>query len=251
MHFAATTSLCQPGDIWKLGEKHLVACMDSTELTTILTLFREQTPSLILADPPYGIALLRRRGRVGKGGRLYDPVIGDESTETAIRSFQLCQHLFPYATQIWWGANYYCHILPPSPCWIVWDKEARGLSFADAEVAWVNSRDRVRVVRHTWSGARRASEQGEQRVHPMQKPVALARWCLEKFSHAGDLIFDPFLGSGISILAAEGLGGERTVIGCELSPVYCAITMQRFTALTGIEPVLLHRVEEPLLALAV
>ena len=249
---ASTTTLpCHPGDIWQLGERHLVACMDSTQLTTILTLFRERTPSLILADPPYGISLLRRRGRIGKGGRLYDPVIGDENTETAVRSFRLCQSLFPAATQIWWGANYYAHILPPSPCWIVWDKDVRGLSFADAEVAWVNSKDRIRVLRHTWSGARKASEQGERRVHPMQKPVALARFCLEKFSNPGDLIFDPFLGSGISILAAEQLGGERTVIGCELSPPYCTITMQRFTELTGKEPVLLHRMQERIPSLAV
>ena len=69
----------------------------------------------------------------------------------------------------------------------------------------------------------------------MQKPVVLARWCLEKFSSPGDLIFDPFLGSGISIHAAEQLGDERAVIGCELSPAYCEITMQRFIGLIGDE----------------
>lgn len=242
---------CQLGDIWQLGDRHLVACGDSTQLSTLLTLFRERTPACVFADPPYGIRLLQKRGRVGKGGHLYDPVLGDENTETAMRSFRLCQSLFPTATQIWWGANYYAHILPPSSCWIVWDKDVRGLSFADAEVAWVNSKDRVRVIQHTWSGARKASEQGERRVHPMQKPVALALYCLEKFSNPGDLIFDPFLGSGISILAAEHLGDGRAVIGCELSPEYCDITMQRYTQLTGIEPVLLKRTEPSLVELAV
>jgi DNA modification methylase len=75
----------------------------------------------------------------------------------------------------------------------------------------------VRIFRHMWNGMLRASEHGK-RIHPTQKPIALCSWAFEKYGSAGDLIFDPFLGSGPSLKAAEQSG--RTVIGCELSPHY-------------------------------
>jgi len=48
-----------------------------------------------------------------------------------------------------------------------------------------------------------------------------------------DVIFDPFLGSGMSIIAAEKMEGDRTVVGCELSEAYCEVILQRFEKLTG------------------
>jgi DNA modification methylase len=93
----------------------------------------------------------------------------------------------------------------------------------------------VRCFRHAWSGNHRASEIGVQRIHPNQKPIALATWFLEKYGKSGDVIIDPFLGSGMSLIAAEQLG-DRTVIGFELSEKYCSIICDRFSKLTGIEP---------------
>jgi len=77
------------------------------------------------------------------------------------------------------------------------------------------------------------SEHGEKRVHPTQKPQALFSWIAEKYGSVDDLIFDPFLGSGISIIAAEKMEGNRTVFGCELSPHYCEIIMQRWEKISG------------------
>jgi DNA modification methylase len=80
------------------------------------------------------------------------------------------------------------------------------------------------------------SEQGQRRVHPTQKPVALTRWAFEKYGRPNDVIFDPFLGSGISVLAAEQLDDGRAVVGCELAPAYIATTIQRWVDLTGGRP---------------
>jgi hypothetical protein len=235
---------CQPGDIWQLGEKHIVACVDSLLERNVLNLVHERRIHCVFADAPYGINILKKRGRIGRGGKLYDPVLGDESIETAVRSYRLCSRLFPEALLLFWGANYYAHALPPSPCWIVWDKACRWLSFADAELAWTNSKQRVRVFRHAWSGARRESEKNESRWGPCQKPIALATWCFEKFTQEGSCILDPFLGTGISILAAEHM--NRSVIGIDLVPKYCDISIARWEAMTGKQAVLLKR--EPLLA---
>lgn len=162
----------------------------------------------------------------------YFPVAGDDSIDTAIASAEVCLRLFSDALQFWWGGNYYAHALPPSSCWIVWDKENTG-NFADAELAWSNHKGAVRIFKHMWNGMLKDSEHGERRVHPTQKPRALATWIFEKYGSTDDVIFDPFLGSGISLLAAEQMEGDRTVYGCELSEHYCEIIMQRWEKLTG------------------
>lgn len=171
----------------------------------------------------------------------YAPIIGDDTTDTAIASSQICLKLFTDATQVWWGANYYANALPPSSCWIVWDKENTG-NFADAELAWCNDKSAVRIFKHMWNGMLKDSEHGIKRVHPSQKPIKLAEWCYEKYGKEEDSIYDPFLGSGMSLIAAENT--NRTVIGCELSPDYIDVIIRRWETLTGQEATLLERVEE-------
>jgi DNA modification methylase len=171
----------------------------------------------------------------------YAPIVGDDSIETAVLSSQLCLEQFPNAVQLWWGGNYYAHTLPPSSCWLVWDKENTG-NFADAELAWCSDKSAVRIFKHMWNGMLKASEHGQKRVHPSQKPVALAEWAFEKYGKEQDIIFDPFLGSGMSVIAAENL--DRTVVGCELSPEYIDIIITRWENHTGEEATLLERSEE-------
>jgi hypothetical protein len=195
---------------------------------------------MVFADPPYGIKVAKT-GRIGRGGTQYQSVIGDDSNETAISTYSLCAALFRQSIQIWWGANYYANALPPSRCWVVWDKENGTTSFADAELAWTNIKTSVRILRHKWNGAVRASERGQTRYHPCQKPIALASWFYERYGKDDDLIFDPFLGSGISILAAEQ-SGNRSVAGMEISPQYCDVTIARYEALTGNTAQLIERI---------
>ncbi len=170
-------------------------------------------------DKPFGSArpVVGTDGadNIVRAGR-YAPVVGDESTETARTSATLLLEIYPKALHIWWGANHFSDAFPPSPCWIVWDKENTG-NFADAELAWCSDDSAVRIFRHMWNGMLRASEHGK-RIHPTQKPIALCAWAFGKYGAVGDLIFDPFLGSGPSLKAAEVSG--RTVVGCELAPAY-------------------------------
>jgi DNA modification methylase len=161
----------------------------------------------------------------------YHPIAGDDSIDTAINSTDLYLMLFEAAVHCWWGGNYFANALPPSNCWIVWDKENTG-DFADAELAWTNQPSAVRIFKHMWNGMVKASEHGQRRVHPTQKPIALAAWFFEKYGQSGNTIIDPFLGSGMSLIAAEQLG-DRTVIGFELSEKYCSIICDRWEKLTG------------------
>lgn len=230
------------GDVWKLG-RHTIACLSSTDEETYKKLLKNVDVKFVWADPPYGISLLEKRGSIGNS-RAYNPVLNDGDTDIAIKSYKLSSKLFPHSVQVWWGANYYSDALPPSSCWVVWDKDHHGMTFADAELAWVNQSEPTRCFRHAWSGAHRDSERDEKRVHPTQKPCALFCWCAERYGKSGDVIFDPFLGSGISVIGAEMLNDDRVVIGCELSPEYVDIVIRRWEAHTNQQAVLLNRIEE-------
>lgn len=170
----------------------------------------------------------------------YAPVIGDDTTDTAVNSFTLLSEMYPGATHIWWGGNYYANMLPPSSCWLVWDKENTG-NFADCELAWCSERSAVRIFRHMWNGLMKASEKGQRRVHPTQKPIALAAWAFDKYGAAGDIILDPFCGSGMSVIAGERI--KRNVYALEMSADYCDVILRRWEAETGREATLLERLE--------
>ena len=184
---------------------------------------------------PFGSSPVR--GSVGASNIVkvnkYAPIIGDDSIETAVQAYQSAVAIAPTAMHVWWGGNYYASTLPDSSCWIVWDKENTG-NFADAELAWTNSPTATRIFKHMWNGMVKASEHGQKRVHPTQKPIALAEWCFEKYGKPDDVILDQFLGSGMSLIAAQQMEGTRSVIGFELSEEYCEVICRRFESLTGI-----------------
>lgn len=194
------------------------------------------------------------RGSVGASNMIpvgkYYPVIGDDSTDTAIEAYNASTVYAPDAVQVWWGGNYYANALPPSSCWLVWDKENTG-NFADAELAWTNQKTAVRIFKHMWNGLMKASEKGVRRVHPTQKPVALAEWVFTQYGKEGDIVFDPFLGSGMSLIAGERT--KRSVYGCELSPQYCDVILRRAEAegITPIERISTSTTEQEVQAMAV
>jgi site-specific DNA-methyltransferase (adenine-specific)/modification methylase len=95
---------------------------------------------------------------------------------------------------------------------------------ADCEHAWTNLGGPSRLYSHKWNGMIRGGEEGKvRRVHPMQKPVALMRWCVE-MTH-GETVLDPYMGSGTTGVACVRLG--RRFIGIELEPKYFAIAKRR------------------------
>lgn len=248
----------KPGEIWALG-RHRICCGDSTIEGNLRTLLGDHfgDVGMVWSDPPYGVSVVQvkeglgtiggskpfgskeSRGSVAAGNAcpvgIYAPIIGDSTTETAINSYKSINSFAPKSVQIIWGGNYYADSLPPKSCWIVWDKRDGMTSnnFADAELAWTNQNSPTRVFSHLWNGMIKASERGEKRVHPTQKPVALFTWCAEKYGKPGDIVFDPFLGSGISVIGCEQLNDNRTVFGFELSPEYIEVTCRRYESLTG------------------
>ena len=122
---------------------------------------------------------------------------------------------------ILFGGNYYA--LPPTSCWLVWDKENGASDFADCELAWTNLPKAVRRIRFMWNGMLRKN--GEERGdHPTQKPVGVMEWALNQLPDCSTIL-DPFMGSGTTGVACVRLG--LTFTGIEREARYFDIACRR------------------------
>ena len=189
---------------------------------------REILPTLgkvdaVVTDPPYGIG--ENSAKVASRGKLAQPIdYGhfdwdqrpiDAAVIDLIRGMSRKQIIF--------GGNYFD--LPPTPCWLVWDKLNGATDFADCELAWTNLDKAVRRVQWRWNGMIRA-EKGT-REHPTQKPREVMKWCIGNLPNDCLTILDPFAGSGTTGVAAVQLG--RKFIGIEIEESYFNIACRRIS----------------------
>jgi DNA modification methylase len=209
----------------------------SDSVTLYLGDCREILPTLgkvdaVVTDPPYGIGeaginQVRKQPWRKSHDRWRNPVARDygvSSWDDEPAHEAVAKAIETAKWAIVFGGNYY-H-LPPSSCWLVWDKETGG-DFADCELAWTNLRCAVRRIRYLWNGFQRAN--GEKRGdHPTQKPIGVMKWCIERLPDDAHTILDPFMGSGTTGVAAVKLG--RRFIGIEIEPKYFDIACRRIQA---------------------
>ena len=182
-----------------------------------------QAAEVLVTDPPYGINLDTA------GSKHALPIAGHRAIAGDAEPFDPAHLLGVRRKTVLWGANNYASRLPDSGAWIVWDKTIRQdlkVRIADAELAWTDCLRRSRTFHHLWSGAFRQSERGTS-YHPSQKPVALMVWTLDLIAQPGDLVADPYAGSGPTLIAAKQLG--LRAIGVELDERYCEIVATRLS----------------------
>ena len=208
------------GDVWLLG-RHRLMCGDSTMLADVERLMNGTTPDCIHTDPPYGMNAVSKSSVLKKNYK--QDILGDDTPDVAKDAFRLIYGLWPDAKQIWWGANYYCSVLPDSECWLVWDKNNGQSDQTDCELAWANFRSVVRQFTL-------ASEK-TNRVHPTQKPVALMGWILKRFNLSVKTVADFFGGSGSTLIAAEKHNAQAFIM--EFDPRFVDVIVKRWQDFTG------------------
>jgi site-specific DNA-methyltransferase (adenine-specific) len=178
------------------------------------------TVGLLLTDPPYGMDYKPLRGADGSK-RWPTGVEGDAQPFDPT-------HLLHYERIVLFGANWYADRLPVSGGWLVWDKTPKGVKegfyASHAELAWTNLCASVRKFSLQWGGEAR---NGEPHLHPTQKPVGLMRWVLQQFTQPGDLVLDPYMGSGPVAEACRDMG--RRYIGVELREEYVRAAVKRLS----------------------
>jgi site-specific DNA-methyltransferase (adenine-specific) len=185
----------------------------------------DESVDLVVTDPPYGIDIASN-GKVGGDNLGKAKDYGICEWDKSIPSKECFDEMKRVSKhQIIFGGNYMTEHLKPSSCWIVWDKDNTG-NFADCELAWASFPKAVRKFKFRWNGMlQERMNFKEKRFHPTQKPVALGRWILDNFATKGDLIFDPFAGSGSFLLASKQKGFD--FVGCEINKDYVAVCKNR------------------------
>lgn len=234
----------KPGNLWLLGE-HRLLCGDSTKAEDVARLMGGAKAEMMVTDPPYGVEYdpswraevnddgpnsKRAVGKVANDDRAdwteawqlfdgnvayvwhadrYSPVVADSLEATGLE----VRYLIIWAKQRHtFGRGHYHH--QHEPCWCVVRK--------GSTASWAGDRTQTTL----WQiDNNRHNDTG----HGTQKPVE----CMARpiRNHEGRLIYDPFLGSGTTLIAAEQLG--RTCYGMEISPAYCDVIVARWEKLTG------------------
>lgn len=182
---------------------------------------------LLLTDPPYGIDAARN----ARGGKQHGAAIveskdygaADWDKQTSPEGVKIATEKTKW--QIVFGGNYYS--VPPSSCWLVWDKDNGDNGYADCELAWTNLEKAVRKFKWRWHGMlqERGGDKKEIRYHPTQKPLALMRWCIKQAPSDVQTVLDPFMGSGTTLRAAKDEG--MAAVGIEIDERWCEVAVKR------------------------
>lgn len=236
----------KPGDLWILG-RHRLLCGDATVATDVERLLDGATPNLMVTDPPYGVEYnpawrseAAEKGLISFAGRREGRVQNDDRAD-----WYDAWVLFPGDVVYVWHAGIFASTVQESldraefdvRSQIIWAKPgfaiSRGHYHWQHEPCWYAVRKGATAE---WAGDRSQTtlweipmlDDEDQKAHGTQKPTeAMARPIR---NHNGD-VYDPFVGSGTTLVAAERLG--RTCYAMEIDPQYCDVVVRRWETLTG------------------
>ncbi|MCU1326422.1 MAG: methylase [Bryobacterales bacterium] len=239
---AADAAVSAPGDVWQLGP-HRIACGDSTNAGQVKALFAGVVPQLMVTDPPYGVEYdpeWRHRMGVNKSqkrGKIQNDSRADWAETWA---------LFPGEIAYVWHGALHAGTVAESlvktgftiRAQIVWAKERLVMSRGDYhwqhEPCWYAVRKKG-----NWTGDRKQTtlwtiptgDQDVETKHSTQKPVECMRRPILNNSDPGQAVYEPFLGSGTTLIAAQSTG--RVCYGVEIDPIFIDVVIRRWQAFAG------------------
>lgn len=239
------------GDIWQLG-KHRLACGDATDPAIVRKLLGRARPRLMATDPPYGVSYepewrtkLRGRRAVGATGK----VLNDDKSD-----WREAWKLFPGDIAYVWHAGLHASSVELSLAaadfrvrsQIIWDKGrliiSRGHFHWRHEACWYAVR---KLKTANWQGDRKQTtvwqipHRRSTTGHGTEKPIECMRRPILLHTLQGDEVYDPFLGSGTTLIACQLIG--RICYGIELSPEYCGLIIARWEQITDGKAKLISR----------
>jgi len=227
------------GDIWRLGDHRLI-CGDSADTGDVSRLMAGVTATVMVTDPPYGVAY-EPEGRKRKRPIANDD-LGKGQAEFWTKAFSA------------WPLEGDAYVFSPSGpliqtlCasivaagiehhqWLIWVKDRLVLGHSNYhyrhEHIFYGWRGKT-----SWQGSRKEDSVWEENrpqaspQHPTMKPVVLCQRAIENSSATDDVVAEPFLGSGTTLIAAERTG--RRCYAMEIDPRYCRVAIARWEAFTG------------------
>lgn len=263
------------GDVWQLG-RHILMCGDATDPDDVARLMNGAAAALVVTDPPYNVAVESDSVRLAADGRgkimnddmpaeefvgFLHAVFGRYASVMAATAAIYVFHPSSYQREFEEAMNA-AGIAVRTQC--IWVKNAASFGWAQYRFkhepvfyahlkgkapAWYGDRKQTTVWR---SGLPAEDPQPEtiwevsrgdvtKYVHPTQKPLELLAIPIRNSSRRSDLVADFFGGSGSTLMTCEQT--DRICRTLELDPVFCDVIKKRFQEATGIEPILLHRVD--------
>jgi len=232
------------GHIWKLG-KHKLICGDSTILNNYEKLFNENKADLLITDPPYNVDYEGKNQ--DKLTIQNDSKNDDDFLQFLTDAFNNCAiHLklgcsFYIFHSDWYGLEFRQSIknsdleLKQN---LIWAKNSMVMGRQDyqwqhepclygwkrgASHSWYSDRKQTTIIKY--------DRPSKSKLHPTMKPVGLVEYLIKNSSKQEDIILDPFLGSGTTIIACEKQ--SRICYGFELEPKYCDVIIKRWENFTG------------------
>jgi site-specific DNA-methyltransferase (adenine-specific) len=233
------------GDLFEIGE-HRLLCGDSTDSDQVAKLMNGNKADMVFTDPPYGMAYESnawdsKKSEV-KQKRTDTQILNDENTNVGIDALNLIplflnnnRHFYIWCR--WDCFNDFkevCQNIGKIKSVVVWDKGGPGLgdlkgSYGDSEWAIFGMIGR-RELKERQNGVWQVNRmKGLQMQHPTQKPLEICERGINNSTNTGELIFDLFLGSGSTMVAAHQL--KRKCYGMELDPKYCQVIIDRMRKL--------------------
>lgn len=235
------------GDLYELGE-HLLICGDSTDADCVSKVLDGKEVILMITDPPYGVNY-DASWRDGKG-EFSDPKMRKKVINDNNADWRITYSLFPGSIAYIWHGGKHSSLVAKNleECGyeiisqIIWAKQHLVLSRGDYhwkhEPCWYAVK---KGHQHNWKGDRKqttvweisnlnpmgkSKNEDDKTEHSTQKPLECMARPIMNHTDEGEWVYDPFLGSGTTLIAAEKLG--RKCIGIELSPAYCDVIVRRY-----------------------
>ena len=259
---AEADAVTQVGDLWKLGEHHLL-CGDACDEGALQTLVGNNQASMVFADPPYNVRIAATVGRGRAKHREFASASG-EMSRAQFADFLTRWMKLATAHSANGSVHFVCidwrhlgemlaaggEVYHELKNIVVWVKTNAGqgsfyrsqhefiLVFKNGDAPHRNNielgkhgRNRSNVWSYAGVNSFRAGRMDELSVHPTVKPVALVADAIRDCSRRGEIVLDPFMGSGTTILAAERVG--RRGYGLEIDPLYVDVAIRRWQSFTG------------------
>lgn len=241
------------GDLWILGE-HRLLCGDSTKADNVERLLENRKPFLMVTDPPYGVEYDPKwRLDAGLNKEHQTRAEGVVENDNLVDWTESYKHFPGHVAYVWHAGRFAADLVVNLRdagfgirTQIIWAKKSlvigRGHYHWQHEPCWYAVRkggsakwcgDRTQST--IWDIANMHRTQGNvddgKTSHSTQKPVECMARPIRNHGGKDDDVYDPFLGSGTTLIAAEQLG--RRCFGIEISPAYCDVIVERWEKLTG------------------
>ena len=243
-----TDPVSVPGDVWIMG-KHRIVCGDSTDADVVAKCLNGVEPHLMVTDPPYGVeydADWRNHTGMARSARAIGKVENDDRAD-----WSEAWALFPGDVAYVWHAGNMAHTVAESlvrndlniRAQIIWNKSNMVISRGDYhpkhEPCWYAVRKNCKG--HYVGGRKQTTvwdidkPQKSETGHSTQKPIECMKRPIENNSSPGQAVYEPFSGSGTTIIAGEMTG--RAIHAIELNPAYVDVAVKRWQEFTGQEAV--------------